>query len=170
MKAYWGSEGMAPRVLDLGTRWRCVISFTSRSLYPQGKSSWYPWDRRPAGPQSRPGRCGEERNSQPLPGLDSPIIQPVAQCSATKPSRFLSSSSSSSSSSLSSSLSSRLPSSVVVVVEVILWDGQSIIKWLSTGRTTRVRFAAEAECLSPPPHPDQLWCVPSSHPKGAPSV
>jgi hypothetical protein len=31
------------------------------------------------GPQSRFGRGGEEKNSQPLPGLESPIIQPVAQ-------------------------------------------------------------------------------------------
>jgi hypothetical protein len=28
MKVYWGSEGIAPRILDLGTGWRCLISFT----------------------------------------------------------------------------------------------------------------------------------------------
>jgi hypothetical protein len=28
MKAYWGSGGIAPRILDLGTRWRWVVSFT----------------------------------------------------------------------------------------------------------------------------------------------
>jgi hypothetical protein len=32
-----------------------------------------------SGPQSPPGRGGEEKNSQPLPGLDPPTIQPVAQ-------------------------------------------------------------------------------------------
>jgi hypothetical protein len=32
-----------------------------------------------AGPQSQSGRGGEEKNSQPLPGLEPPIIQPVAQ-------------------------------------------------------------------------------------------
>jgi len=26
----------------LGTRWRCVVSFTSRSLYPQGKEPLVP--------------------------------------------------------------------------------------------------------------------------------
>jgi hypothetical protein len=31
------------------------------------------------GPQSRSGRGGEEKNSQPLPGLEPPIIQTVAQ-------------------------------------------------------------------------------------------
>jgi hypothetical protein len=56
-----------------------AVSFTPRHLYPRGKSSWYPLDRRLGGPQSRSGRGGEEKNSQPLPGLESPIIQPVAQ-------------------------------------------------------------------------------------------
>jgi len=30
-------------------------------------------------PQSRSGRGGEEKNSQPLPAHEPPIIQPVAQ-------------------------------------------------------------------------------------------
>jgi hypothetical protein len=38
-----------------------VVSFTPRPLYPQGKS--------------RPGRGGEEKNSQRMPGLEPPIIQ-----------------------------------------------------------------------------------------------
>jgi hypothetical protein len=42
MKAYWGSGGIAPRILDLGIRWRWVVSFTLRPLYSQGKSPWYP--------------------------------------------------------------------------------------------------------------------------------
>jgi hypothetical protein len=50
-----------------------------RPLYPRGKSSRYPFDRRLGGPQSRSGRGGEEKNSQPLPGLESPIIQSEAQ-------------------------------------------------------------------------------------------
>jgi hypothetical protein len=41
----------------------------------------YPLDRRLGGPQSRSGRSGEEKNSQPLPGLEPPIIQPLAQLS-----------------------------------------------------------------------------------------
>jgi hypothetical protein len=36
-------------------------------------------DRRLYGPQSRSGCGGEKKNSQPLPGLKPPIIQPVAQ-------------------------------------------------------------------------------------------
>jgi hypothetical protein len=46
MKTYWGSGGIAPRIFDLGTRWRWVVSFTPRPLYPQGKSPWYPLDGR----------------------------------------------------------------------------------------------------------------------------
>jgi hypothetical protein len=38
MKAYWGSGVIAPRILDLGIRWRCVVSFTLWPLYLQGKS------------------------------------------------------------------------------------------------------------------------------------
>jgi hypothetical protein len=36
----------------------------------QGKSPWYPLDRRLDGPQSRSGRGGEEKNSQPPPGIE----------------------------------------------------------------------------------------------------
>jgi hypothetical protein len=65
MKTYCGSGGIGPRILDLGTRWRWVVSFTPRSLYPQGKNRLYPLDRRLGGTQSRSGRGGEEKNSQP---------------------------------------------------------------------------------------------------------
>jgi hypothetical protein len=65
-----GSGGIAPRILDLGTRWRWVASLTSRPLYPQGKSPWYPLDKRLGGPQSRSGCDGEEKNSQPPPGIE----------------------------------------------------------------------------------------------------
>jgi hypothetical protein len=47
--------------------------FTHRKRVP-----FYPLDRRLGGPQSRSGRSGEEKNSQPLPGLEPPVIQPVA--------------------------------------------------------------------------------------------
>jgi hypothetical protein len=34
---------------------------------------------RTGGPQNRSERCGEEKNSQPLPGLEPLINQPVAK-------------------------------------------------------------------------------------------
>jgi hypothetical protein len=66
-----------------------MVSFTPRPLYPQGKSPWYPLDRRLGGPQSRSGRGSEEKNSQPLPGLGLPIVQPVGQRCTTELSRLL---------------------------------------------------------------------------------
>jgi hypothetical protein len=89
MNLYWGSGGRAPRILDFGTRWRRVVSFTPRPLYTQGKSSWYPLDRRLGGHQSRFGGGGEENNPQHLPGLESPIIQPIARRYTTELSRPL---------------------------------------------------------------------------------
>jgi hypothetical protein len=38
-------------------------------------------DRRLGGLRSRSGNGGEEKNSQPLAGIEPPIIQPVAQSS-----------------------------------------------------------------------------------------
>jgi hypothetical protein len=47
-------------------------------LYPQGKSPLYPMDRRLGRPKSQSGCSGEEKNSQPLPGLKPWIIQPIS--------------------------------------------------------------------------------------------
>jgi hypothetical protein len=69
MKTYWGSEGIASRILDLSIRWRWAISFTLRPLYPQWKSLLYPLVTRLGGPQSRSGRDAE-KNSQPPPGIE----------------------------------------------------------------------------------------------------
>jgi len=44
-----------------------------------GKEHLYPRNRSLGGPQSRSGCSSEEKNSQPLTGLEPPIIQPVAQ-------------------------------------------------------------------------------------------
>jgi hypothetical protein len=46
-------------------------------------------DRRLGGPQSRFGRGGKEKNSQPLPGLEPPITSPVAQRYTTELFRIL---------------------------------------------------------------------------------
>jgi hypothetical protein len=55
---------------------------------PPGKDPWYPWDRSLGEPQSRSGRGGEKKNSQPLPWLEPPYIQPVAQRYTTELSRL----------------------------------------------------------------------------------
>jgi len=46
IKTYWGSAGIAPRILNHDTRWRWMVSFTLRPLYPLGKSPLYAWCRR----------------------------------------------------------------------------------------------------------------------------
>jgi hypothetical protein len=70
MKTYLGVKVQLHSFFDLGTRWRWVVSFTPRPLYPQGKSPSYPLDRRLGGPQSRSGSGGEEKNSQLQPGIE----------------------------------------------------------------------------------------------------
>jgi hypothetical protein len=52
----WGSGGIAPCILHFGTRWRGVVSFTSRWFYSQGTRPRYPLYRRLGGLQSLSGR------------------------------------------------------------------------------------------------------------------
>jgi hypothetical protein len=59
----WGAGGITPYIFSLSTRWKWVVSFTPRPLYPQGKSPWYPLDRRLGGPQIQSGCCGGEEMS-----------------------------------------------------------------------------------------------------------
>jgi hypothetical protein len=40
------------------------------AAFPPRKEPWYPLDRRLGGTQSRSGRGGEEKNSQPPPGTE----------------------------------------------------------------------------------------------------
>jgi hypothetical protein len=67
------------RILDLGSRWRWAVSFTSRPLYPQEKSPWYPLDRSLGehGPQRRSRRSGEEENSQ---GVKPLTVRNIVTC------------------------------------------------------------------------------------------
>jgi hypothetical protein len=67
MKREWSYTSI---ILYLYTRWKWMVSFTPRPLYPWKKSPLYPLDRRLGGPQSRSGRCGAERNVLPLPGIE----------------------------------------------------------------------------------------------------
>jgi len=56
-----------------------VASFINQSLHPQGKSPWYPLDRRLGRPQSCSG-CGSEEKKIPTPVRNQPsALQPVAQ-------------------------------------------------------------------------------------------
>jgi hypothetical protein len=60
MKTYWGSGCIAPRILNLRTRWWWVVNFPPRQFYPRGNIRHrYPLDRRLGGHQSLCGRGGK---------------------------------------------------------------------------------------------------------------
>jgi hypothetical protein len=78
MKAYWGG-GIAPRILYLGTWWKWVWSALRRGRFiPTERTAGTHWIRGWMGP-GRSGHGGVKKNSQPLPRLEPPIIQPEAQ-------------------------------------------------------------------------------------------
>jgi hypothetical protein len=49
-------------ILNVGSRWRWVVIFTVRPVYPRGKCPRYPLDRRLGRPHSQSGSGGEEKN------------------------------------------------------------------------------------------------------------
>jgi hypothetical protein len=78
MQAYWGSGGIAPCILNLGTRWRWVVSFTSQQLYPR-----YPLHRDNftftlAGiePQSS-SPCSRHYTDWAIPALDDTLLKDI---------------------------------------------------------------------------------------------
>jgi hypothetical protein len=77
------------RILDLCTRWRWLVSFTDRPLYPLRNGTRYPMDMGLNGPQNWSGRWGEENNFLPLCGIETPqpshctdwaISAPISSC------------------------------------------------------------------------------------------
>ena len=72
MKAY-RSRGIPPLILKRGTRWRLVVSFKLRPLYPQGKKKpLYTLNRKLGGPQGRAGLSGDEKNTFKPVGIRAP--------------------------------------------------------------------------------------------------
>jgi hypothetical protein len=89
MEAYWGVK-IYPHTFVIsaldGGEWSAS---RFRPLYPQRKRPRYPLDRRLGESQSRSGRGLDEKNSQHMPGLEPPIVQPVDQPYTTELSRLL---------------------------------------------------------------------------------
>jgi hypothetical protein len=81
MKTYCGSGGIAPRILDLCTKWRWVVRFTPRPLYPQGKSPGTHWIGGVVGPRAVLDTVVKRKIPSPRRESNSriPIVQPVAQ-------------------------------------------------------------------------------------------
>lgn len=63
----WGTRGKAPRILNLGTVWRWVTTFTFRPLSHTGKSPRHQMDKKLGGPQTLCGLGGRESNPSPAP-------------------------------------------------------------------------------------------------------
>jgi len=42
VKAYKRSTGIVPLILNLTSRWRCVVNFRPQVLYSQGRTPFYP--------------------------------------------------------------------------------------------------------------------------------
>jgi hypothetical protein len=68
---------MVPLILNLGTRWRCVVNFTPRPLYPREKNSIYCTYRRLFEPQNWSGYFEEKKILLTLPGIESLTDQAV---------------------------------------------------------------------------------------------
>jgi hypothetical protein len=59
-----------------------VVSFTPQLLYSQGRSPWYPLDRRLGGPRAVLDAVVKRKIPSPYWELNprTPIVQPIAQC------------------------------------------------------------------------------------------
>jgi hypothetical protein len=64
-------------ILDLGIRWRWIISFILWPLCPQGKRPQYPLNKL-SGPQNQSRRYGEEKNLATA-GNWNPAVQPLTR-------------------------------------------------------------------------------------------
>jgi hypothetical protein len=83
-----GVTGSASRAtLNFSTRWRRVVSLSSRPLYPRVNGSHYPLPTRLGRPESRSGQFGDSKSSLPLLGIKPRFLSRPArsQCLISKP-------------------------------------------------------------------------------------
>jgi hypothetical protein len=76
MTSYLASRVIHPLVLNLDTRWKWVVSFTLRPLYP-AKERLYELNRRPCGFQRRSGLLGRQTSLLSLSGFEASTTQPL---------------------------------------------------------------------------------------------
>jgi hypothetical protein len=77
-RRHMGEWRYSSTILDSGTRWRWVVSFTPLPLYSREKNHRYPPDLMLGGPQNLSGRYGGEKNLSPV-GNQTQAVQPVAR-------------------------------------------------------------------------------------------
>jgi hypothetical protein len=82
LEVYRRGGGNAKRILKLGTRWRCWISFTLRELNPQIKRLQYSLDMTLGEPQIRSGIGSEENIATPNSENRIQNVQPIASTSS----------------------------------------------------------------------------------------
>ena len=78
IKACRGRRGIAPLILNLGTRWRWKVSFMPRLLFSYGKNLWYLLNRKSDGLHSWSWCLGKEKNTLSMMGTEPRIIQPIS--------------------------------------------------------------------------------------------
>jgi hypothetical protein len=72
-----GTWRYSSTILELGTRWRWVVTFTPRPPYPRGKGPRCSLQRRLDGPENRSWCCLTEK-SLSLDGNRTPAVQSIA--------------------------------------------------------------------------------------------
>jgi hypothetical protein len=65
VKSYCGSRGKASIILDLGARWRWVVSFTPRPLYPRERAAGTRWTGGRVGPRAGLNAVTKKKNPGP---------------------------------------------------------------------------------------------------------
>jgi hypothetical protein len=70
-------------ILDFGTRWRAVDSFTLWPLYARGKSSRYPMDKRHVGPKAGLDALVKRKISRPYSNRSAG--RPISRASLSYP-------------------------------------------------------------------------------------
>jgi hypothetical protein len=65
-----GSGGVAPHILNLDTRWMCVVIFTSRPFYSRGRNPCTRWVWGWVGPRTCLDAVAMRKKSQLLPCID----------------------------------------------------------------------------------------------------
>ena len=73
MKAYRGSTGIDPLILNLGTKWRCVVNVTPQLLYPRERKTGTHLIAGWVDLQGRYGRFGKTLASAEIRSLDHPV-------------------------------------------------------------------------------------------------
>jgi len=78
-----GSLGRDPFVLNHGTRWECVVTFTPRPSYLQGRSCLYIFGRKLGGANNLFECCGQDRDVLILPDIKPRFLSCLAQSPVT---------------------------------------------------------------------------------------